>query len=208
LRAQIQALVAAHGIQLEGANRIQDAPSRDTSGEFEARLRTLLDEHNFVIHRDVNGTITSVIVSGQRREAPEPVRHVSIKTVRRGSNHFVEAVVIGERSARTPVRLMLDTGASQVVLPKSMIEELGYAKAGNNDLRQAVLQTANGAVDGYIGTLRRIEVGQAAETDVEVAFIDDELLGGNKLLGMSFLGRYVVTLDDAAATLGLTMRHR
>ena len=31
-----------------------------------------------------------------------------------------------------------------------------------------------------------------------VTFIDDDRLGGAMLLGMSFLGRYRLTIDDAA----------
>ncbi len=32
--------------------------------------------------------------------------------------------------------------------------------------------------------------------DVAVSFIDDERLGGIMLLGMSYLGRYGLTIDD------------
>jgi len=208
LRAQLEALADAHRIRLDGAQRVLDGPPRSAAGSLEAQLAVLLDGHNYVIQRDASGAITAVIVSGERSAAPPPARRVSVKTVRLGSNHFVEAVVMGERPVRTRLRLMLDTGASQVVLPKSMIEELGYGRPGNHDLLEAVLQTANGPVSGYLAKLRAVEVGPALETDVDVAFIDDDLLGGNKLLGMSFLGRFVVTLDDASGTLGLDVPDR
>jgi aspartyl protease family protein len=174
----------------------------------EAQIRALLEDHNYVVMRDGTGAIQSIIVSGQKADKPALPQQISVHTTRQGSNHFVEAVILGERPARLHVKLMLDTGASQVVLPKSMLEELGFVKDASGGVRDAVLQTANGSVNGYVATLRAVEVGQALETDVPVAFIDDELLGGNKLLGMSFLGRFVVTLDDAAGTLRLSPRSR
>ena len=208
LRAQIEALTLENGIRLEGARRIQESPPRLVAGDVEAQIRALLEDHNYVVMRNGAGAIDAIIVSGQKADKPAFPQQVSVHTTRQGSNHFVEAVILGERPARLRVKLMLDTGASQVVLPKSMLDELGFAKGGSGGVRDAVLQTANGSVNGYVATLRAVEVGQALETDVQVAFIDDELLGGNKLLGMSFLGRFVVTLDDAAGTLRLSPRSR
>ncbi len=45
--------------------------------------------------------------------------------------------------------------------------------------------------------LTSVEFGQAVERDVAVTFIDDSRLRGTMLLGMSFLGRYRLTIDDA-----------
>ncbi len=207
LKSQLGAFAAANRIEIEGAQHVL-APPRNISGSVDTQLQQMLDGYNYVVRRDANGTITAVIISGERPDSPAPSPEVTIQTARQGNAHFVDAVIIGERPVRLKVRLMLDTGASQIVLPVSMLQELGYGDRGHADLHPAILQTANGPVSGYVATLKVVEVGAATEHDVPVAFIDDELLGGNKLLGMSFLSRYVITLDDETGTLGLMRRTR
>ena len=49
----------------------------------------------------------------------------------------------------------------------------------------------------------RCEMGVA---DIEVAFLDDDKLGGGGLLGMSVLGRYQMTIDDEHDKLTLIQR--
>lgn len=65
------------------------------------------------------------------------------------------------------------------------------------------MQTANGVVDAKIGLLQELSIAGETVENVEVAFIADQLLGENKLLGMSVLGRYQVNIDDKAQLITL-----
>jgi aspartyl protease family protein len=116
-----------------------------------------------------------------------------VKTERRGRQHVVEAELVGPNGARHMVRLVVDTGASTVVLPSSMIAPLGFRV---EKLEEDEAETANGTVDVKMGTLRSVRVGQAKVSDVSVGFIEDEQIGDQHLLGMSFLGRFRLTIDD------------
>lgn len=81
-----------------------------------------------------------------------------------------------------------------------MIGALGMDDA---DLAAGRAQTAGGRVNSLIGRLNSVRVGDALAGDVEVYFIDDETYGRDQtpLLGMSFLGRFRFTLDDAGQRL-------
>ncbi len=200
LRTQIEALAAGNGIRLLGAQRIEQSAPRKIEGGLIQSLRILLAGYNFAIVRDENGAISTVSISGRKRPAPDRTMRIAVKTTRRGASHYLDAVIVGRRPVRTRVQLLIDTGASMVVLPVSMAKSLGFR---DDDLLEIVLQTANGEVTGLKGTLRSIEVGRAVAYDIAVAFIDDRSLGRNKLLGMSFLSRFVVTIDNAANMLTL-----
>jgi len=89
---------------------------------------------------------------------------------------------------------MVDTGASTVVLPKSMIGRLGFTQG---ELREGWTQTANGRVRTRMGTLRSVDVGSASAQGVTVTFLVNNRLSGAKLPGMSFLQRFRMTIDDA-----------
>ena len=51
-----------------------------------------------------------------------------------------------------------------------------------------------------------VEIGPEIVSDVEVAFVADEQLGDVRLLGMSVLGRYLVTIDDELDRITLERR--
>lgn len=128
-----------------------------------------------------------------------------VQTRRHGSHHVVEAQISGPGGNIVEVTLLVDTGATMVVLPASMMETLGYNEF---QLRTGLVQTARGRSKVKIGELHTIEVGgpenPAAAEDVEVAFVRDSHLGSMGLLGMSFLGNFRVTLDDRNDQIVLT----
>lgn len=103
-------------------------------------------------------------------------------TFRAGEDgHFhVEALVNGTR-----LRLLVDTGASQVVLSPSDARRLGIATA-SLDFRH-VSETANGPVSGAPVTLHEIAVGRVRLTEVAASVNGAEM--SESLLGMTFLSR-------------------
>jgi aspartyl protease family protein len=123
-----------------------------------------------------------------------------VRTKSQAGHQLVDAILFGLNGQRRNARLMVDTGASAIVLPRSMIPALGYVEA---ELGEVTMQTANGLVKGRMAVLERVAVGRSVADDVAAAFVEDGALAGNMLLGMSFLGRFRMTIDKARNSITL-----
>ena len=187
LVAQVQALAEQGGFSLVGLSRLEDVPPRSVDGPPQQQLQALLRGYNYVM------TENKLIVLGKKRWAPPIPKDTVLPTRRKGLHHIVDATLVGPGKAERQVGLMIDTGASVSVLPLSMAAELGLVR---ETMEARKVQTAKGKVQAKIGTLTALHLGNQEITDVEVAFIDDAMLGGDRLLGMNVLGRYRMTLDD------------
>jgi clan AA aspartic protease (TIGR02281 family) len=100
----------------------------------------------------------------------------NLLTLPRAANgHFYAA---GEIDG-TPVRFMIDTGASGVSIPMTLAQQLGYYQG-----RTIVSDTANGVVSGYEFSVRRLAVGPFFVENVRVVALPGL---GTPLLGMSVL---------------------
>src|SRR5919109_2536832 len=98
---------------------------------------------------------------------------------------FAEAAVNG-----MPMRFVVDTGASAVVLSAADALRLGidWRKGA-----QRTMQTANGATLGYLVKLDKVRVGGIELHDVDGVVIEQG--AGVGLLGMSFLNRLDMRRD-------------
>lgn len=201
LRVQLRELAAAHGFVLKGLERLGDDAARPVGGDLRHQIERLLEKYNFVLLHDADGGIAEVRISYPKQAAPILPDTYAIQTTRKGLHHVVEAVLIGPGSARQTTSLMVDTGATTVVLPASMMAPLGFRP---DDLRDGWSQTANGRIAIKRGTLASLWIGDVVAHDVAVAFVVDPRLPDTRLLGMSFLGRFRVTLDEADDLLILT----
>lgn len=193
LRTQIQALAEHHGFTVVGLKKLAEEPAKSVEGAAGNQLRELLRNYNYLLIHDDLGHIDEVLITSRRRPATEVARGYQVKTIRRGGHHLVKAVLLGPSGVRRTASLIVDTGASDVVLPHSMSRQLGFNQA---QLRDGWSQTANGRVRTKRGVMTSVQVGQVEAANVTVNFVDDEALGGVMLLGMSFLGRFEVTFDD------------
>ncbi len=193
LRSQLEELAAKHEFIIQGLNRIGTEPAKEVSGQAPEQLKILLQEYNHVILQDGSGDIEKVLIYSLKRSDAEPAQGYRANMTRRGRHHVVKAVLVGPTGARRTESLIVDTGASAIVLPQSMTKALGFQE---NGLRDGWSQTANGRVRTKRGVLRSVQIGQVVVENVAVNFIENEALGGNSLLGMSFLGRFRFTLDD------------
>ena len=83
------------------------------------------------------------------------------------------------------IRFLVDTGASQVVLPSADARRLGvdFSKAA-----KSVAQTANGSAPVYLVKLDTVKVGEIELHNVDAIIVDSARLS-QALLGMSFLNR-------------------
>lgn len=125
---------------------------------------------------DPRGTVSAGIVSGR-----------DLTLVADGAGHFIEPCQLDDRAARC----MVDTGATLVTLSQQMADQLGIRYADGESVRA---QTANGAVNGWRVTLRKVRLGT-----VEVPQVDAVVLPGaieHVLLGNSFLKHFQFTRQD------------
>lgn len=123
-----------------------------------------------------------------------------INTRKRGKHHFITVTLVGYTGMSLDTQLMIDTGASVVILPKSMMSELGV---GPYQTKSRKVQTVNGITDALFARIASLEIDHEVIQDISVAFIKDQSLGGVGLLGMNVLKNYRVTLDDSNRTLTL-----
>ena len=213
LHDQLHELAQSEGFEIQGLGLLKDEPARVVAGDVRNQIKRLLSGYNYVVVDNDRGDIGKVIIlavgEAVRLPRPEvtsvnivstPGEHI-IPTRRRGAHQVVDAVLVGPVQAPVAVSLMVDTGASTVVLPRSMISQLGF---NADELVDGWTQTANGRVRAKVGILTSVDVGTAVAEDIKVTFLDDHRLGGNKLLGMSFLGHFSLTIDDANSRIILT----
>ncbi len=114
--------------------------------------------------------------------APQPQQSIFNSLTYRADKHgqfWVDGAVNG-----APVRFMVDTGASAVVMPLEVAAAAGIGR-GSLDF-SARVSTANGIARAAPVRLREVRIGQLSVNDVS-AFVGENL--HVSLLGMSFLKR-------------------
>ena len=85
-----------------------------------------------------------------------------------------------------PVRFLVDTGATSVVLTERDARSIGVDP--DNLPRRASVMTAAGKADAGVVTLGRIKIEGLDAEDIAAVVMDDSLQ--HSLLGMSFLNRF------------------
>jgi aspartyl protease family protein len=204
LRNELEALARQHNFTISGINKLEDEAANLKNGEdLDERLKSLLSGYNYLLVHDATGEISDLCILGPHPSAAELERRVSVKTTRRGGRHLVEAILVGSGGARRIVPLLVDTGASTIVLPSSMMGELGFKPS---ELQDGKSRTAAGPVNVKLGQLHSVQVGHAHLRNVAVGFIEDDKIGEQHLLGMSFLGRFRLTIDDENSRVMLSPR--
>ena len=104
-------------------------------------------------------------------------------TLRRNSNgHFAARVMVNGK----PATFLVDTGASSVVLPWRVADELGYDP--NSLPFILTVGTANGSAIAAPIRIGRMEMGDIVLENVEAMVVEEGKLS-QPLLGMSFLNR-------------------
>jgi aspartyl protease family protein len=116
----------------------------------------------------------------QRSDPAAPYGNSISFRSREGGHYVVEAHING-----TPIRFMVDTGASDVVLTPSDARRIGFNPNTLNYTRQ--YHTANGIVAGAPVVLDTVRVGPIELDRVRASVNRAEM--GASLLGMSFLSR-------------------
>jgi aspartyl protease family protein len=198
LFAQIQALQNQNKIQITGLERIQNAEKVLISGSLEQQVKQLFASYNHIVSRNTKGQIDRVVIINKKQKHKD--NRIVLPTSLKGNHSTVSVALSGDGRVWQTVDMVIDTGADLVVLPESMIDQLGLT---DSKFTVGKMQTANGMSEAKIGVLQEVKIAGETVENVEVAFIADQLLGENKLLGMSVLGRYQVNIDDKAQLITL-----
>lgn len=214
LAGQLSDLAGKHGIVIKNLSYIEPAPTILLQGDLQEQLKALLKDYNYVLLNGDNGAIEKIIISSAKNYAPRPVVAINnpsddplqfkISTTRTGPHHVVQTILAGTGDTSLEASLIVDTGASTVVLPLSQKDTLGFS---DRDLHSGLSDTANGQIETLHGTLKSVRVGDAVVNDVAVSFIADNKLQNKGLLGMSFLNRFRFLFDDAKNELVLIPAH-
>ncbi len=206
VNAELERLMTEYGFETSGIEYTTDAVAHAEGTQLIERLRLLLENFNYVIVQSSAQRVERVLILGEKTAVTAPPTHdapsspstagadIVLPTQRQGAAHVVNATLEGMNKQQLQQPLLIDTGAEQVVLPLSLLARLGLNSA---TLRKRSVQTANGTVSAQIGRLPALVLGTERLTNVAVAFIEDQRLGGQALLGMNVLGRFRMTIDDA-----------
>ncbi|MEQ8401546.1 MAG: TIGR02281 family clan AA aspartic protease [Roseovarius sp.] len=137
------------------------------------------------------GDIRNTVMPGQAVVAEDG----RIELPRAADGHYyLTADVNGQ-----PIRFVVDTGASQIVLTKADAEAAGLATEELSFVGRAF--TANGEVRTAPVRLERVEVGPLVDEDVRAVVNEGEL--DQSLLGMEYLQRFT-SVEITNGTLVLT----
>lgn len=201
LFTQILSLQSQMNIKIIGIDRIKNEEKINTRGNLEQQIEQLLSSFNHIVSRDAKGRIERIVIVNKKQK--EETHNIILPTSHQG-NHFVVSVeVSGNGSNWETMDMVIDTGADVVVLPESMITRLGLTNAAFSHKK---MQTANGTTEAKVGFLNAVKIAGETLNNVQVAFIADALLGTNKLLGMSALGRYQINIDDSSQLVTLVKK--
>ncbi len=134
-----------------------------------------------------------VLVLGQHYRGTAPVSSRPMATLAADPRgHFFTEASIND----VPMRVVVDTGASVVVIPASDAARL---RLDWRNGEKRTLQTANGPTTGYTVKLANVRVGTIELHEVEAIVLEQGLSVG--LLGMSFLNRVEMKRDGDVMTL-------
>ena len=93
---------------------------------------------------------------------------------------MVSVAISGNGSIWQTLDMIIDTGADLVVLPESMIAQLGLADSA---FTRQKMQTANGMTEAKIGMLQELKIAGETVENVEAAFIPDSSFREKQLVG-------------------------
>jgi aspartyl protease family protein len=136
---------------------------------------------------EVDGKQRVLQLGQHNRSAPASDDRQSVTLAADPRGHFFVDAIVNDQ----PMRFVVDTGASVVVLSGADAVRLGL------DWRKGPrgkMQTANGATTGYLVKLEKVRVGGIELRNVDGVVVEQGL-GSFGLLGMSFLNRVEMRRD-------------
>ena len=153
-----------------------------------------MSKHTFVVILIWIALATGIFYLAEGAINPNKIANLgeapSVMLKRGLDGHYrAEALING-----TKVNVLVDTGATGVAISQKLADELGLQS------RSAVrTMTANGETVAYMTRLASVQLGGIEARDVSAIIAPG--LGGDALLGMSFLARMDVRLYQGTMTI-------
>lgn len=159
-------------------------------------MKVMAANHDAAVPGDASSMLSSV--EKRLQSVEQEVFREAIPLDDRGNSLYAN-VVVGDQT----VSMVVDTGATLVVLPNDLAAKLGV-QPGPGD-PELILTLADGrSIPARGATVPVMRLGTFEAKDVDVAVLDPSAVAAEPLLGMSFLGSFRSELDPAAKTLRLT----
>ena len=132
--------------------------------------------------------------AGAAKRAAAPGREVRVSVARAGTGMVVNVLLDGTVTAP----FLVDTGATDVLIPASLAKRLGLQKGP--ETRSKSYRTANGVVTQATVMLRSVDLGGAVVENVPASISPSMEIG---LLGLSFFNHFTYHIDAAEGVLTL-----
>lgn len=153
---------------------------------------TVLEVHEDSATIEVDGRKQVLQRGTYYQGASPPASRAAVVLAADGRGHFfADGQVNG-----LPVRFLVDTGASMVVLPAADARRIGIDYVNAPKTR---VQTAGGAIGAYLVTLDRVRVGSIELDSIDGLVVEEG--APIALLGMSFLNRVEMRRSGDSMTL-------
>ena len=176
-----------------------DYLSDEERSKAQARENSQIQEKEQENQRQIEETLlqTQQIEEEERREkaaaATQKLREKMQTKVIVEGNQILVPVTIGNNGAEVEVNLLLDTGASQIVLDRIVADELSIVA-----LKKGLAQVAGGSkIYTEIGEVNFVKVGPYKLNNASVLIIAHEgaAVTHSGLLGMNFLKNVAYSID-------------
>ena len=138
--------------------------------------------------KDIKGETVKSSSFRKSASKKKPKTHIIKAKSGHGDHYIVEVLLNGS----VPANLIVDTGATMVVLSNRIGKRLGIHR--NPDLPTIQMSTAGGRVAAPLFVLDSLKIGSAEVLNVE-ATTNPYMGEMDGLLGMSFLGEFKVEMD-------------
>ncbi|MEM6778976.1 MAG: retropepsin-like aspartic protease [Planctomycetota bacterium] len=145
---------------------------------------------NFAVPTEINAAEVLAPVEKRLRLIEREVfrREIALDVQSNGS--MMVTVSINQK----PIRMIIDTGATVMVLPNSSVAELELEVPADAPLRRVIL--ANGQpIAARQMRLPSVRIGEFEAKDVAAVILGPEATNADPLLGMSYLKRFEFELD-------------
>lgn len=129
-----------------------------------------------------------------KQDKVENLKPKHVEFMRDQQSMIIDVII----NAKLNVKLILDTGASLVVLRKGLAKELGIGADNINSDMKIILADGREAKAKHI-VLRSVRVGESQAENIDAAILIDDAknsLLGDGVLGMSFLKHFNFKVDQ------------
>jgi len=167
-----------------------------SSGKFDDALHHL--NSAVILNEQLYDELTPLINLAANNQSGTTAAEVPLQI---SNNNIFVSVKINDDS--TPLRFVLDTGASFTALSAQTAASLGITTA--NDSSVLNLETANGPIQAPLVTVDSIALSSVRIENTDVVILDT-LRGADGLLGISFLKHFEFNINQSESTLTLNRR--